>query len=133
MGLVAIIAAIAIGIMQIPVYPAVVYAKDSTISFALDDSWKPMELTRDAEITEQYTTYMGSLSVQYGSNGRKMFYLDGDDSTELFVRDLKKDNTKSDAAQRLDTNLKQYFYVLQDGKYVAYIRDTDDKLCLHNR
>lgn len=131
-GLVAIIAAIAIGIMQIPVYPAVVYAKDSTISFALDDSWKPMELTRDAEITEQYTTYMGSLSVQYGSNGRKMFYLDGDDSTELFVRDLKKDNTKSDAAQRLDTNLKQYFYVLQDGKYAAYIRDTDDKLCLHN-
>lgn len=119
---------------------SVLYIKDSEINFTFSSNIKPFEITNGFSNSQEDLSsedYAGLESnynyILYNEDKNLMFYpdnIDDDGVGTYYLRNLKSDNTKPDAAIKVDSEISigNGIKISKDGSKVFYIKGSDKRL-----
>lgn len=124
---------------------SLLYIKDNELNFtfipkikAFQVSEKFLDTTSGLNISQSQVDEMSNNDfVHYCNDGKIMFYPDrinDNGKATYYYRNLLKDNTKADAAIKLDSDINLYngIQISEDGKRAFYTKGSDGKLYYNN-
>ncbi len=121
--------------------PYLLYAKDQELNFTNLSKIKPFELTNKLvdsdEALASYEYRFLSPYILFSEDKKYIFYpdrIDGEGQWSYYWRNLKDDNTKSDAAHKIDSEIySNYTAITKDGSKFFYIKGDEKKLYIYDR
>ncbi len=121
--------------------PYVLYAKDQELNFTNLSKIKPFEMTNklidSEEYLEPYEYTFLSAYILFSEDNKYIFYpdrIDGEGQWSYYWRNLKDDNTKSDAAHKIDSEIfSENIALSKDGSKFFYIKGEEKKLYIYDR
>jgi len=118
---------------------SIVYAKDKELYYTNLCKLKPFEMTSKLSYAHDYYDYYDYINmsryVLTSEDGRYIFYPDkvDDDGFIYYWRDLKTDNSKNDAAVKIDSEIMEAPFISSDGGKFFYIKDDGDRFYVFDR
>lgn len=117
---------------------SVLYVKDSEINFTFSSKIKPFGITngfsnsQEDLSSEDYASFESNY-ILYNEDKNLMFYPDDIDDEGVgsyYFRNLKADNTKPDAATKVDTeiSIENGIKISKDGSKAFYIKGSESRL-----
>ena len=118
----------------------IMYAKDSQLHFTSLSNPEPFEMT-DRLFDNVNDAYRGyefvwfSMYILICDNDRYIFYPDRIDGASItyYWRDLNADNSRADAAVRVDSDIRSMPFLTDDGSKMFYLKGEDNSLFVYDR
>ena len=117
-----------------------IYVKDREVQFAYLPDQKPFRITDRLEDAPFYALVASdfmpiSEHILMSDNERYLFYPDrvSEDGLTYYWRDLKADNSKSDTATRIDSEIREVPYLTSNGDKFFYLKGDDERLYVFDR
>jgi len=132
--------------------PSILYVKDNQLKFTFLKNIKPFEVN-DSIFNLSDSSFSSSsfdvanassycsIYTAYADNGKLVFYPDKIESSNsevtasFYYRNLKADNTKTDSAVKIDSDINLNSGGIKtsaDGTKIFYVKGTDDKRLYYN-